>query len=256
MKITDQMGNKMEFLTPPKRIVSLVPSQTELLYELGLEDSIIGQTVFCIHPEDKFKESTKVGGTKKLKMDKILELNPDLIIGNKEENLKEEIKELQKHFPVWMSDIVTLDDAISMIDSIGKIMRVESKTSTLIEEIRAGINKPEEFKSALYLIWEKPWMAVGSDNFIQEMMVQAGFSNVLENHVERYPEMSEGIIRSLNPEYILLSTEPFPFKEKHKEEMQDLFPNSKVILVDGEMFSWYGSRIPRALEYFKTLVGV
>lgn len=253
MTCTDQMGNVIEFNALPKRIVSLVPSQTELLYEFGLAESIVGQTVFCIHPRDKFEAATKIGGTKKLNIAKILELKPDLIIGNKEENEKGEIEELQKHCPVWMSDIITLKDALSMIQSIGEMLQVPEKTARLIEEINTRIQIPKKLKSAIYLIWEKPWMAVGTENFIQEMMKLAGFSNALNSSDNRYPKVSEELIRSINPEYILLSSEPFPFKEKHQKEIQELFPGSKVLLVDGEMFSWYGSKIPKALKYFRTL---
>lgn len=252
MKFEDQMGNAIKFNSVPKRVVSLVPSQTEFLYEIGIRP--IAQTIFCIHPKSEFKQSTKIGGTKKLNIEKIRSLKPDLIIGNKEENLKAEIEILAEEFPVWMSDIHTLEDAYEMMDCIGQITDKVEAANKIIKEARSNFNSldTESNSTVLYLIWQKPFMAVGKPTFIDAVLTSLGFNNVASN--QRYPQLNKEAITELNPYYIFLSSEPFPFKEKHQKEVQDLFPGSKVILVDGEMFSWYGSRLVKAPAYFKKLL--
>lgn len=229
---------------PPKRIVSLVPSQTELLYYLEVEDEVKGITKFCVHPEHWLKTKTVIGGTKNLNLQKIFELNPDLIIGNKEENALEQITELQQNFQVYMSDIYTLTDALKMIADIGVLLQKENKANDLVTEIKNSFDKILKLNStALYLIWGNPYMAAGRNTFIGNMMEHAGFENILSDKTLRYPELSWQEMAALNPEYILLSSEPFPFKTKHEEEIKKMLPKAKIIHVDGEMFSWYGSRL-------------
>lgn len=241
-------------LNLPQRIISLVPSQTELLADLGLGDRVVGITKFCIHPEEWRKTKAIVGGTKNFDFDMIRSLNPDLIIGNKEENYQEGIEELQKHFPVWMSDIVTIDDACQMILSIGDITDASEKASALIERIKNEFKSVVrlEPQSTLYLIWKNPWMGAASGTFIDEMLKLSGLRNCLKSKT-RYPELTSDEIGQLNPELILLSSEPYPFKEKHMEELQMLCPTSKILLVDGEMFSWYGSRLLKFPTYLEDL---
>lgn len=252
----DQLGNLIELKETPSRIISLVPSQTELLYDLGLDNQVIGITKFCIHPEIWFLNKTRVGGTKKLHLDKIQELEPDLIIANKEENEKAQIEELQKHFSVWISDITTLDDALSMINSLGEITYTEEKATEIITQIKSGFSELKPLSprlSAAYLIWQNPFMTIGKDTFIHQMMEKCGLQNCFAND-ERYPEISIDNIKSADPDLLLLSSEPFPFKENHCQELQQELPNTKVVLVDGEMFSWYGSRLTKAPSYFARLL--
>lgn len=246
------MGNVLSLELPLKRIISLVPSQTELLYDLGLDEEVVGITKFCVHPPHWLKEKSIVGGTKKFHFDSIDRLQPDLIIGNKEENYREGIELLQKKYPVWMSDIVTLDDALSMISSVSEIAGKQNLGSALVGQIGKLFKEIKPINtSVLYLIWRKPWMGVGKDTFINSMLDVLGLDNTLRS--ERYPELSEEEIEELNPEIILLSSEPFPFREGHREELKRLVPKAKIVLVDGEMFSWYGSRLLMASDYFKNL---
>lgn len=259
MKITDQLNNSFSLDDTPKRIISLVPSQTELLFDLGLDDEVIGITEYCVHPKHWQENKIKIGGTKKLNLEKIKHLKPDLIIGNKEENEKEQILELMKHFPVWMSDIKTLKEAINMIALIGQITEKEKKALQIQNNIReqfshfklssSGIDHPS---SVLYLIWRKPFICAGPDTFIDHMLQICGLHNIAVG--TRYPEMSAEQIRQANPSLIFLSSEPFPFKHKHTAELQALCPQANVILVDGEMFSWYGSRLLYAPAYFERLL--
>jgi ABC-type Fe3+-hydroxamate transport system substrate-binding protein len=252
---TDQMGREVTINFPPKRIVSIVPSQTELLFDLGLDQEIIGLTKFCIHPIEKFAERTKVGGTKKLNIDLIKDLKPDLIIGNKEENTQSDIEELSEHFPVWMSDIFTLDDAMKTIGEIGALVDRAPEASYLNHLISAGFNDLKTLalqhridKKIAYLIWRKPYMAAGKNTFIDDVLLTNGMTNVVKQ--DRYPTITLEQLKTLNCELILLSSEPYPFGEKHIEEIQAVIPDAKIMLVDGEMFSWYGSRLVKAVQYF------
>ena len=252
---TDQLGNEITINFPPKRIISVVPSQTELLFDLGLDAAIIGLTKFCIHPIEKFAERTKVGGTKKLNIDLIKDLKPDLIIGNKEENTQSDIEELATHFPVWMSDIFTLDDAMKTISQIGELVDREPEASYLNHLISAGFNDLKTLalqhridKKVAYLIWRKPFMAAGKNTFIDDILLINGMTNVIEQ--ERYPAVTLEQLKTLNCELVLLSSEPYPFGEKHINEIQAAIPDTKIMLVDGEMFSWYGSRLVKAVQYF------
>ncbi|MBA3705355.1 MAG: ABC transporter substrate-binding protein, partial [Bacteroidetes bacterium] len=160
---TDQLNRKIEIPFPPKRIISLVPSQTELLYDLGLRDEVVGITKFCVHPEEWFKSKTKVGGTKKYNFEKIKQLQPDLIIGNKEENEKEQIEELMKHYPVWMSDIYNLKDALSMIACIGALVGRNEAATNLKLQIESQFHQfnirpsPIVNRKSVYFIWRKPY---------------------------------------------------------------------------------------------------
>jgi len=250
----DQMGRCVWVPEQPERIISLVPSQTELLYDLGVNDRLVGLTKFCVHPTDLRKKKSVVGGTKDFKISKIRALNPDLVIGNKEENDQTLIEELAKEFPVWMSDIDTLQDASEMIKALGDLVNREEKAENMRKDLLSGFKslKTAEKGTCVYLIWNEPMMAVGPSTFIHDMLVRAGFRNLVQE--KRYPTLHEEDLSALAPDYLLLSSEPFPFKEKHLEKFRSLLPEAKVCLVDGEMFSWYGSRLLKAPAYFQTIL--
>ena len=253
MVFKDQLHREVQVRFPPNRIISLVPSQTELLFYLGLSDQVVGITKFCVHPTAWINTKTKVGGTKNFRFDIIDQLEPDLIIGNKEENYLDGISTLEKQYPVWMSDISSIEDSINMILSIGKLTDRESEANKLIEEIETNFGQIVNRKPirALYLIWKAPWIAVGKDTFIHSMLSKMGVLNVVETL--RYPTLSESQLIELAPELILLSSEPYPFKTNHVDALQALLPRAKIVLVDGEMFSWYGSRMLLAPQYFNSL---
>jgi|ERR1035437_5592006 ABC-type Fe3+-hydroxamate transport system substrate-binding protein len=253
----DQTGRKVTVLENPKRIISVVPSQTELLYDLGLRDEIVGITKFCVHPNEWFRNKTRVGGTKKLDLEKIKSLNPDLIIANKEENTKEQIEELIKHFPVWISDVKALDGALKMIVAIGRIVCKDSEAKNIIDKIKEQFSHlpiQSSHKKVLYLIWREPYMTVNSDTFINDMIKRCGWINAFANHSKRYPEITIDDIQKAQPEIILLSSEPYPFKQKHIDELKQLHSHSIIKLVDGELFSWYGSRLIKSPEYFLQII--
>jgi len=251
----DQLGRNIELLRPPDRIVSLVPSQTELLFDLDLDQQVVGITKFCVHPENWFRTKTRIGGTKEVHLDKIRDLAPDLIVANKEENIRDQIEELAKEFPVWTSDVNNLDTALSMIQAIGEITNRERQAKEILDKIQLNFSQlpiiPQK-PSSCYLVWRDPYMTVGGDTFINNMLQYAGFPNIFENK-NRYPEVTIEEIKNANCQLILLSSEPYPFKQKHVEDLQTFLPETKIILVDGEMFSWYGSHLLKAPAYFQQL---
>lgn len=254
----DQLHRHIALNKTPTRIVSLVPSQTELLVDLGLEDFIVGITKFCVHPVHITNEKTIVGGTKQVHFDKIEALRPDIILCNKEENTKEMTQELEKIATVHISDIYTIDDALELIGLYGELFSKAAKANAIVKGIAEKKlefdyfikNKPK--KTVAYFIWKQPWMVAGSNNFIDELLRLNGFENYYGN-LERYPEVRLEKTRPESAEIVLLSTEPYPFKETHIKDVKKYFPDAKIIVVDGEMFSWYGSRLLKAFDYFKTL---
>jgi len=244
----------------PRRIVSLVPSQTELLHYLGLEEETIAITKFCVHPATWFNNKTRIGGTKVIHIEKIKALDPDLIIANKEENVKEQVEMLAADFPVWVTDVNNLTDAYSMISDIGILTGKEKEARALVSAIKikfdllfqlSDINK---IISACYIIWKDPLMTVGADTFISNMLNVAGFKNAFGD-MQRYPEISISQLKNSGCKIVLLSSEPYPFKQKHIDELQKELPGIKVIMVDGEMFSWYGSRLLLSADYLKDQFG-
>lgn len=248
------MGRAVEIPNNPERIISLVPSQTELLFDLGLDEEVSGITKFCIHPDHWRKSKAIVGGTKKFRFDIIDDVKPDLILGNKEENYQEGIALLEAKYPVWMSDILTVTDAFEMMRSIGTLVNKALEAENMIQKINFSLNTLPRKKrgSALYLIWRKPYMCAGRSTFINDMMTYAGFENVLPEK-SRYPEVSVKEIVRLHPETILLSSEPYPFNKEHQLELISLLPKTKIRLVDGEIFSWYGSRLLKSPDYLRDL---
>ncbi|MFK7956383.1 MAG: ABC transporter substrate-binding protein [Lysobacterales bacterium] len=254
-KVRDQMGRAVEVPVTPQRVVSLVPSQTELLFDLGVEDRVAGVTRYCLHPKRARIACGDAGGTKKVKLESIKALKPDLIIGNKEENDKESIERLAKHYPVWMSDIESFDDAVVMMESIGGLMGVGERAAAMVGQIRDDWQALPDGNetSVAYLIWKKPYMACGSNTFIQAVLDKLNFNNVFAD-TPRYPETDLDQLAKRAPDWVFLSSEPFPFTQVHVDEVGKLLPNSRVIRVDGEMFSWYGSRLCLAPAYFQSLM--
>jgi len=251
---TDHLQHTIHLQKIPQRIISLVPSQTEFLIDLGLQAQVVGITKFCIHPKDFWKKTTKIGGTKQFNFDKIRDVAPDLIIGNKEENYEEGIRNLQKDYAVWCSDIVTLQDAYQMMKNLGAITDKDKIAGQIIDEIKAnfaGLRQVANTAKVLYFIWQSPYMVAGQGTFINEMLQVAGFLNVVQG--SRYPVLSAEEIQALAPDYIFLSSEPYPFADKHIAAFKALCPQANVMVVDGELFSWYGSRLRHSAAYFKEL---
>lgn len=258
---TDQLWRDVSIPSPPRRIISLVPSQTELLYDLGLDEEVIGITKFCIHPDEWFRTKTRIGGTKTLHLEQILALQPDLVIANKEENNAEQVQYLMQHVPVWVSNIWRLADVRNMIRSFGEITGKSERAKEIADNIWYGFRglmndvqkQEEDLLRTAYFIWREPWMVAGGQTFISIMMEYCGLKNVFED-MSRYPEINLEQLKTADCELILLSSEPYPFKEKHIVELQAVRPDVRIELVDGEMFSWYGSRLLKSVAYFRELM--
>lgn len=254
--LTDQLGREIILPDYPSRIISTVPSQTELLFHLGLGDHIIGITKFCTHPIEQVKSKTKIGGTKQLDIDLIKSLNPDLIIANKEENERTQLEQLMELFPTYVSNPDDLLSALQMINDVGKLTNRETLANRLAENISNNFNLlpplPANPLRVLYLIWRKPYMAAGKNTFIDDMLNRCGFVNAIDG--QRYPEVTPEILKNSQADVVLLSSEPYPFSKKHIAEFAAILPNANIKLVDGEMFSWYGSRLLQSPGYFITLI--
>lgn len=250
IRFRDQLDRDVLIKRKPKRIISIVPSITELLYFLGFEDEVIAITKFCVHPQEWFETKERIGGTKSLKIQNIIDLKPDLVIGNKEENTKEDISLLEKKVPVWMSDINSFDDALDFIKRLGSILNKEALCNDLVRTLNSAFERLKDLgkkRTAIYFIWNNPAYIAGSGTFISGMLEQIGFINACKD--SRYPATDK--LPILNPEFVFLSSEPYPFEEKHRRYYQQCYPNAKILLVDGEMFSWYGSRMLKAIDYFE-----
>lgn len=254
MRVKDQLGRELHINARPERIVSLVPSQTELLVDLGLGNRLVGVTKFCAHPEHIRKTTTVVGGTKAIHLDKIAALRPDLIIANKEENTLEMVEELSRLAPVWVSDVVSVTDQLDLVTKLGEILGMETAAHNLNNTTNEALAQLKQQLRGLpkervvYLIWKKPYMAAGRDTFINTMIELCGWENLVDEL--RYPELSTA--QMCRADRILLSTEPYPFKEADVEELAKATARP-VQVVDGEFFSWYGSRFPKALSYLANL---
>ena len=275
---TDQLGNIHTFENTPKRIISLVPSQTELLYDLGLEDSIVAITKFCVHPFHFKSTKTIIGGTKNVKYDKIKALQPDIIIANKEENTQEIVEQLATICPVWVTDIVTIADNNKMIEDFGNLFNKRTNAQKWIDKINFAYEKFQKIvaskfeenakQKVAYFIWANPYMVAGGNTFINEMLKLNGLENIYDydnpthgkaelsvsKYEGRYPEVVINKMRIQgDPDFVFLSSEPFPFKDEHAFELGRHTHHAKTIFVDGEMFSWYGSRLVKAFDYFTLL---
>lgn len=236
------------------RVISLVPSITEALFDLGLtENEVVGRTKFCIHPSEKIKNVEIVGGTKNLNIEKIKSLKPDLILANKEENVKEQVEILMKDFKVNVYNTETIEDNYYLLKNLGLLFHKEEKAQLFNLKIYEVLNqtKINSKTKVAYLIWNNPYMTVGSDTFIHHILTEIGFENIFKNRT-RYPEIQTEDLKEAD--VIMLSSEPFPFKEKHIEELKESYPDKKIMIVDGEAFSWYGTHIAKCESYFNELI--
>lgn len=250
----DQIGREVNLSSPARRIISLVPSITELLFDLGVGDKVVGRTKFCVHPQPTIKAVPKIGGTKTVHAHDIHDLSPDLIIASKEENIEEQVAAAglwasDTPIATYVSNVVDLKTGLDMITDIGILVGRQAPAQLLNEQISDAAAEIDRsaLEPALYLIWRKPYMSVGGDTYISAMMPYAGYYNLLGEQ-QRYPSLNPETIVALNPRHILLSSEPFPFKDRHVAELQALCPRAQISLVDGEHYSWYGSRMLKALK--------
>ena len=252
MKIViDHLGRNVAFKFPPKKIISLSPAITETLYELELSSQIVGRTEYCIYPKDQVRNAKIVGGTKEINVGKIHELKPDLVIVEKEENTKEIVEMLEKHYPVYVMEVQSISDSYNMITSIGDLTNRKKEANCLIRKIQLEFSSLPKITdmTAAYLIWKDPYMVAGKDTYIQSVLAEIGFINPFLNRQSRYPIVTIEDLKNAKLDYVLLASEPYSFKNKHKDDILDMMPKTKATIVDGEMF-WYGARMLKAAKYF------
>lgn len=256
----DALGRPVRLAERPRRIVSLVPSQTELLADLGLDEETVGLTRFCVHPAGWKAAKTVVGGTKNVHAERVRALAPDLVLANKEENVREQVEAVAAFAPVYVTDVADVPGAAAMIRAVGALVGRAAEAEAVAAETEGGFARLAERVRqrgagpvrALYLIWRGPWMTVGGDTIVSNVMARGGFDNATADR-DRYPALTDDEVRALRPDVVLLSSEPFPFREKHVAEVQALVPEARVVLVDGEAFSWYGSRLRHTPPYLERL---
>lgn len=253
MGIRDHLGRIVPLDEPPKRIISLVPAITETMYHIGLEKEIVGRTRFCKFPEDKVKSAINIGGTKDIKLDRIHELKPDLIIAEKEENTKEIVETLEQHYPVFVFEVQHFNDVFRMLNDLGRLTGREENAATLSKQIKVAFkNLPHASgKRVAYVIWKKPYMVVGKNTYINSLIEEMGFINPFTETEGRYPVVTDLDFKQAELEEVFLATEPYPFRESHLDEFRGMLPDVKIRIVDGEMF-WYGAKMVEAATYFKT----
>lgn len=250
------LGRTVQVPENPSRIISLCPSQTLTLADLGCADRLAGITRFCIHPDSIWRSVTRIGGTKRVNYDTIESLQPDLIIAEKEENTLEMIQQLEQHYPVYVTDVTDISSSFDMVRRLGELTQTDAAASAInLDTERAlGRIRPLPYTEVAYLIWREPWMVAGHDTFIQSVLEKCGFRNVFTSLPGRYPEISPKWLADANPAVVLLSDEPYPFAEKHIQEFRDILPHAEFRLVYGEFFSWYGSRMREADTYLNPLL--
>ena len=233
------------------RIVSLVPSITELVCELGLADQLVGRTGFCIHPKEALRKIPKVGGTKSVNLKKIRELAPTHVIVNVDENKKETADALSEFVPnlIVTHPLAPLDN-LALYRQIGGAFGREGEAEALCARFELAYEEIERRKfpqrNVLYLIWKDPWMTVSRDTYVARTLKLAGMNTVPEEAARRYPELDT--LEIPEAELVLLSSEPYRFRDKHRDELRSAL-KKPVHLIDGEMTSWYGSRAIQGLRY-------
>lgn len=253
-KVEDQIGRIVEYEFPPQRIISLCPGVTDTLYSLKLDREIVGRTRYCIYPTEKVENANIVGGTKEIKLEAIHQLKPDLIIAEKEENTREVVEQLESYYPVYVAEVQSVKGAYKMIEELGQLTDRQTEAEILINTIKSAFQTLPNLKGkrAAYVIWKKPYMVVGKDTYINSLLEEMGCTNPFVSVEGRYPTVNVEEFQNSELDYLFLASEPYPFKEKHKDEFLEVAPNVKVIIVDGEMF-WYGSRMIKAAKYLGEL---
>ncbi|RHW35871.1 iron ABC transporter substrate-binding protein [Lysinibacillus yapensis] len=253
--IVDHLSRTVKIPDQPKRIISICPAITETIFSLKAGNKLIGRTRYCTFPKGKVENIEVVGGTKEVNIEKIKQLEPDLILAEKEENTAEIVQQLEQIAPVFVSEVQSIQDGLRLIETLGQLTSSEEKAATMIQKIKDEFDAlpHEQLGRAAYAIWRKPYMVVGDTTYINDVLKRLGFQNAYNQAEERYPAVSKEQLSAANLDFLFLASEPFPFSEKHLTEFQAFLPDTKILLVDGEMF-WYGAKMIEAAVYFKELI--
>lgn len=256
MRYTDSLHRTIDLPHTPQRIISLVPSLTELLHDMGLERQIVGITKYCVHPIHYIVTKSVVGGTKKVDFQIIKDLHSDFILCSKEENTEKMVLELEKTAPVYVSDVNSMDAALDLIKKLGLMLNRRTQAEHIVDKIIfrfkafQNVIKDVPIIKVAYFIWAKPWMVAGNKTFINDMLKICRFENVYAFQ-DRYPEISiEKLPLREKRDVLFFSSEPYDFSD---DEVYEVLQKNRKILtvyVDGQYFSWYGSRLIKAFEHF------
>ncbi|NIQ38127.1 MAG: ABC transporter substrate-binding protein [Proteobacteria bacterium] len=271
--LVDVRGVPFHPLSRPCRVVSLVPSWTETLFYLGLtEREILGRTDYCIHPRARVGEIEKLGGPRDPAIERILKLAPDLIVMDREENRKEDVERLDGHWDrsrVFVTGLTTVDHALNYIEQLGHLFQTQKRARKLIDRVNSLLDRiiQKNRGTVAYLTWLDPIIAVGSETYIEDVLAILGYQNVFTSSNLKdlkikvgfnYPTITLEDLIHLKPDAIFLSTEPFPFRRRHIDRLRsqidridpEYATEVDIRIVNGEYFSWYGSRMIAAFRYF------
>lgn len=261
--LVDAVGTRHETAAANARIVSLVPSITELLFDLGLQANVVGRTGFCVHPRDLVRKVPKVGGTKTIDTARIRRLAPTHLIVNIDENPRGLVQELAKLVPhVVVTHPLGPRDNLALYRLLGGIFSREARAEELCRRFEHVFDElvseacSWSRQKVLYLVWKAPWMTVSRDTYISRSLATVGWDTTAPDSVARYPsvDLKPELLATLD--FVLLSSEPYSFRERHCVEILDLLPpgsHTRVVLIDGAMTSWYGSRAIQGLSYLREL---
>lgn len=257
MKLIDDLGRMIYFKKPPRKVVSLCPSVTETLFDLGLDDLVVGRTDYCVHPEDKMRAVQSVGGPKSVSLRTVETLLPDVVLAVKEENDKKTLESLASlYYKCVIFDINCVEDALKMIGAIGELFDRRERAAAMCASIKDSfgrVGRAAGSPSFIYMTWSSPYIAAGTGNYINSLLTGFGFNNCLSGSFRRYVRMELNELKRLKPDVVFLPSEPYNYTIVDRIKFEKFFPSAKVILVDGEMFCWYGSRMEKAGGYIKGL---
>lgn len=258
--VVDCLGREITLPKNISRIVSLVPSISELIYDLNVEDKLVGVTKFCVHPKYFQIEKTVIGGVQDFDIEKIKELNPDVVFASKDENFEDEIAELEKFVPVYVTDVKNINEAKQMISNFGDLLNRRNEATKILMKIDLQLSDLSKitddllYRSGAYLVWNEPWVAAGKETFVDSMLKLIKVDNVFSNLNERYPMVTGANIHLGNPDIVMLPTEPFKFEDQQAMEISAHTHDAATFFVDGEVFAWYGSRLVKSIDQLKLLV--
>lgn len=273
MNLTDFTFTEIDVPRPPARVVSLVPSTTESLFTLGAGGTLVGRTRYCVSPAEKVKAIEKVGGTKDPNLARILELKPDLVLANKEENRREDILHLRERgLTVYVDYATTVEESLSLVSTLGRITGLEAHADALVRqgvkavatarlraEEQAQANalrmtpRPNARPRVVAFIWKDPWMAVGRETYAGDLIETLGGLHVLKDDPDRYVKVTPDDVAKLNPDILLFPDEPFAFKDQDLAWWREQFPRlpavaeNRLRICDGQDFVWIGTRTVEAL---------
>ena len=264
--VVDASGVALTLPAPPRRIVSLIPSVTEILFALGLEEAVAGCTIYCSEPPDGVATKTRIGGEKNPRLELIREIGTDLVIANVEENARGHVETLRSWgIPVFVTYPRTVAGGIELVRQLGQVTGAAlraAEMATMLERRLAEVSARQIGRARARVfcpIWRHPYMTINADTYVHDMLAVCGGDNVFARLPTRYPEISLADVAQAGPEVILLPDEPYRFRRPH---MADFAPfreipavrDGRIHLVDGKLLSWYGPRIERALAVLPGLL--